>query len=169
MPRSRSPLRSPFCRDPLKARGKKLRYPRTDASYRAMINLCTSEKIAEVAGLVDRPPQPGVQLSVVSAVPIGSRLGPISPDGSGWARGPGAHKVTGRSSASVAGPRAASIWRDLWVRNSLVDNDFDGLLNYSFLDKSFMVGYDTVFFRRSCTSSDSPRIESTNTAVERSA
>ena len=27
----------------------------------------------------------------------------------------------------------------------MVDNDFDGLLNYSFLDKSFMVGYDTVF------------------------
>lgn len=55
------------------------------------------------------------------------------------------HKVTGQSSAAVAGPRAASIWRDLRVRNSLVDNDFDALLNYSFLDKSFMVGYDTVF------------------------
>lgn len=128
----------------LKAQGKKLRYPGTDASYRAMINLCTSEKIAEVAAWSTG--HPNQAFNCLSCPPFNWKQ--AWPDIARWFGMEPAdpvHKVTGRSSASVAGPRAASIWRDLWVRNSLVDNDFDGLLNYSFLDKSFMVGYDTVF------------------------
>jgi hypothetical protein len=128
----------------LKAQGKKLRYPGTEGSYRAMINLCTSEKIAEVAAWsVGHPNQ---AFNCLSCPPFSWKQ--VWPDIARWFGMEPAdpvRKVTGESSESAAGPQASSIWRGLRERNALVDNDFDALLNYSFLDKSFMVGYDTVF------------------------
>lgn len=109
-----------------------------------MINLCTSEKIAEVAAWSTG--HPNQAFNCLSCPPFNwKRAWPDIARWFGMEPADPVHKVTGQSSAAVAGPRAASIWRDLRVRNSLVDNDFDALLNYSFLDKSFMVGYDTVF------------------------
>lgn len=128
----------------LKAQGKVLRYPGTDASYRAMINVCTSEKIAEVAAWSTG--HPNQAFNCLSCPPFSWEQ--AWPEIARWFRMEPAepvHKVTGESSASVAGPRAASIWQDLRARNSLGDNELSALLNYSFLDKSFMVGYDTVF------------------------
>lgn len=128
----------------LKAQGKKLRYPGTDASYRAMINLCTSEKIAEVAEWSTG--HPNQAFNCLSCPPFSWKQ--VWDDIAGWFGMEPAdpvRKMTGESSAGVAGPGASRIWRDLQERNALIDNDFAALLNYSFLDKSFMVGYDTVF------------------------
>ena len=128
----------------LKAQGKKLMYPGTDGSYHAMINLTTSEKIAEVAAWsTDHPNQafncpscpPFSWKQVWGEIAAWFGMDPADP----------VKKVVGESSASMAGPGAAEIWKNLQSTHSLIEHDFNVLLNYTFLDKSFMVGYDSVF------------------------
>lgn len=128
----------------MKAQGKKLMYPGTDGSYKAMINLCTSEKIAEVA--VWSTDHPNQAFNCPSCPPfsweqawkeIAAWFGmePADPE----------KKIEGESSALMAGPDAEIIWKDLQSAFSLVGHDFNCLLNYDFLDKSLMAGYDSVF------------------------
>jgi hypothetical protein len=54
-------------------------------------------------------------------------------------------KIDGESTALMAGPDAEIIWKDLQSTFSLVKHDFNCLLNYDFLDKSLLAGYDSVF------------------------
>lgn len=54
-------------------------------------------------------------------------------------------KLVGESSELVAGPEAANIWKNLQSTHSLIEHDLNCVLNYTFLDKSLMSGYDSVF------------------------
>ena len=128
----------------MKAQGKKLMYPGTEGSYKAMINLCTSEKIAEVA--VWSTAHPNQAFNCPSCPPFSWQqawsgiaawfgMEPADPE----------KKIEGESTALMAGPDAEIIWKDLQSTFSLVGHDFNCLLNYDFLDKSLMAGYDSVF------------------------
>jgi hypothetical protein len=128
----------------IKAQGKKLMFPGTAGSYNAMINLSTSDKIAEVAAWsTDHPNQ---AFNCPSCPPFSWKeaweeiaawfgMEPADPR----------KKVVGESAESMVGPEAATIWQELQSTHSLIEHDFNSLLNYTFLDKSFMVGYDSVF------------------------
>jgi hypothetical protein len=109
-----------------------------------MINLSTSEKIAEVAAWsTDHPNQafncpscpPFSWKQVWGEIAAWFDMEPADP----------VKKVAGESSASMAGPDAESIWKNLQSTHSLMEHDFNYLLNYTFLDKSLMAGYDSVF------------------------
>jgi nucleoside-diphosphate-sugar epimerase len=127
----------------LKAQGKQLRYPGTDACYNAMINLNTSERIAEVA--VWSTDHPNQAFNCPSCPPFSWRQvwGEIAA-WFGMEPADPARKLLGESSELVAGPDAPRIWKHLRSAHSLAGNDLECLLNYSFLDKSLMVGYDAV-------------------------
>jgi nucleoside-diphosphate-sugar epimerase len=127
----------------LKAKGKQLMYPGTEASYNARLNLNTSEKIAEVA--VWSTGHPNQAFNCPSCPPFTWRQ--VWGEVAAWFGMEPANpvrKLLGESSELVAGPDAPSIWKGLQSAHSLISNDLDCLLNYSFLDKSLMVGYDAV-------------------------
>lgn len=128
----------------LKAQGMKLMYPGTEGSYKAMINLCTSEKIAEVA--VWSTGHPNQAFNCPSCPPFSWEQ--AWEDIAAWfgmeAAGP-EKKTEGESSALMVGPDAEALWKDLQSEFSLIEHDFSCLLNTDFLDKSFIAGYDSVF------------------------
>ncbi|MGB9302527.1 MAG: hypothetical protein ACLPXZ_21550 [Mycobacterium sp.] len=127
----------------LRAQGKPLRFPGTEACYNAMINLNTSEKIAEVAAWsTDYPNQ---AFNCPSCPPFSWRQawGDIAA-WFGMEPADPVRRLLGESSELVAGPDAPTIWKSLQSAHSLAANDLECLLNYTFLDKSLMVGYDAV-------------------------
>jgi len=128
----------------LKAQGKQLMYPGTDGSYNAMINLNTSEKIAEVAAWSTG--HPNQAFNCPSCPPFSwKRVWGEIAAWFGMEPADPVKKLVGQSSELVAGPEAANIWKNLQSTHSLIKHDLNCLLNYTFLDKSLMSGYDSVF------------------------
>lgn len=128
----------------MKAQGKKLLYPGTEGSYKAMINLSTSEKIAEVA--VSSTDHPNQAFNCPSCPPFSWEQ--AWPDIAAWFGMEPADpekKIEGESSELLAGAHAETLWKDLQSAFSLTEYEFNCLLNYDFLDKSLMAGYDSVF------------------------
>jgi hypothetical protein len=128
----------------LKAQGRKLMFPGPQSSYHAMNNLSTSEKIAEVAAWSTA--HPNQAFNCPSCPPFSwSQAWEGIAEWFGMEPADPAHDVLGDASESLAGPDAAQTWQRMQSAHSLAGHDLGALLNYSFLDKSFMVGHDAVY------------------------
>jgi hypothetical protein len=129
----------------MKAQGRNLMYPGSDKSYNAKINLCTSEKIGEVA-CWSVATHPNNAYNVVSCPAFSWKQ--VWPDIAKWfgmqPMDP-IHPLQGENTAIMMGEDAAIIWGHLQKKFGLVQVDFACLLNNDFLDKSFMAGFDSVF------------------------
>ena len=128
----------------LKAQGKDLLYPGSEASYNAKLNMCTSEKIAEVA--VWSTQHPNNAYNVVSCPPFTWKE--VWPQIAKWFGmkpvGP-IRRYKGENSANVVGKDAPNLWASLQKKHELVPHQFEALLNDDFLDKSFSAYFDSVF------------------------
>ncbi len=128
----------------MKAQGKKLMYPGTEGSYEALINLSTSEKIAEVA--VWSTQHPNQAFNCPSCPPFSwKQAWPAIAAWFGMEPADPEKPIEGESTALMAGPDAEIVWKDLQSAFNLAPHPFNCLLNYDFLDKSLMAGYDSVF------------------------
>jgi hypothetical protein len=128
----------------MKSQGRNLMYPGSNASYNAQINLCTSEKIAEVA--VWSIKHPNNAYNVVSCPAFSwKQAWPKVAEWFGMQPMDPIHALQGENTAIMMGEDAALIWGHLQKKFGLVPHDFACLLNNDFLDKSFMAGFDSVF------------------------
>ena len=129
----------------MKAQGKNLMFPGSVKSYDAKINLCTSEKIAEIA-VWSTEGHPNQAYNVVSCPAFSWRqVWPKIAKWFGMESVDPIHPLQGENTALMMGEDAPLIWGHLQKKYDLVAHDFACLLNNDFLDKSFMAGYDSVF------------------------
>jgi len=128
----------------MKAQGRNLMYPGSDKSFKAKINLVTSEKIAEIA--VWSCDHPNQAYNCVSCPAFSWKE--AWPEIAKWfgmqAMDP-LHPLQGENTAIMMGEDAPVIWGHLQKKFGLAPHDFACLLNNDFLDKSFTAGFDSVF------------------------
>jgi len=129
----------------MKAQGRNLMFPGSEKSYRARINLCTSEKIAEVA-VWSTLTHPNNAYNVVSCPEFSwKEAWPKIAEWFGMEPMDPIHPLQGENTAIMMGEDAAVIWGHFQKKFTLMPVDFACLLNNDFLDKSFMAGFDSVF------------------------
>lgn len=128
----------------LKAQGRALTFPGPRSSFHAMNNLSTSEKIAEVAAWSTGHPDQAFNCPSCPPFSWSQAWSGIA-EWFGMEPADPAHDVLGDSSEALVGSDAARTWERLRSAHGLADHDFGALLNYTFLDKSFMVGHDAVY------------------------
>ena len=130
----------------MKAQGKNLMFPGSEKSYNAKINLCTSEKIAEVAVWSTNGSHPNQAYNVVSCPPFSwKQAWPRIAKWFGMDAMDPVHQLQGENTALMMGEDAPLIWGHLQKKYGLIPHDFACLLNNDFLDKSFMAGFDSEF------------------------
>jgi hypothetical protein len=129
----------------LKAQGKNLMFPGSVNSYNAIINLTTSEKIAEVA-VWSTEGHPNEAYNVVSCPAFSwKQVWPQIAKWFGMTPMDPIHPLQGENTELMMGEDAAVIWTHLQRKFGLQKIDFPCLLNNDFLDKSFTAGFDSEF------------------------